>query len=234
MNMGAGRVVYQDLTRIDKSIRDGDLFASQALTAAMDRVAHGRHALHLIGLVSDGGVHSHQRHLHALVEMAARRKVPQVFVHVITDGRDTSPTGGIRYVAELEDVMRRAGVGRIATVVGPLLRDGSRQALGTDASWPTTPSCARQCAGHVDAHGAVGARRDPVRVRRRRHRRVHQADRHRGRGRRAGRADARRRFDDRLQLPRRSRPADHARARARDDVRRLPAARSPRRSTRRR
>jgi 2,3-bisphosphoglycerate-independent phosphoglycerate mutase len=118
MNMGAGRVVYQDLTRIDKSIRDGDLFASEALTAAMDRVAHGRHALHFIGLVSDGGVHSHQRHLHALLDMATRRRVPQVFVHVITDGRDTSPTGGIRYVAELEDVVRRAGVGRIATVSG--------------------------------------------------------------------------------------------------------------------
>src|SRR5688572_16968198 len=75
MNMGAGRIVYQDLTRIDKSIADGELFESPTLTAAMDRVAHGRNALHLIGLVSDGGVHSHQRHLHALIEMAARRKV---------------------------------------------------------------------------------------------------------------------------------------------------------------
>ncbi len=136
MNMGAGRVVYQDLTRIDKSIRDGELFDSPALTAAMDapmnNVAHGRHAVHLIGLVSDGGVHSHQRHLHALVEMAARRKVPQVFVHVITDGRDTSPTGAIRYVAELEDVMRRAGVGRIATV------SGRYYAMDRDKRWERT------------------------------------------------------------------------------------------------
>jgi 2,3-bisphosphoglycerate-independent phosphoglycerate mutase len=132
MNMGAGRVVYQDLTRIDKSIRDGELFESPVLTAAMDRVAHGRNALHLIGLVSDGGVHSHQRHLHALIEMAARRNVPQVFVHVITDGRDTSPTGAIRYVAELEEVMRRAGVGRIATV------SGRYYAMDRDKRWERT------------------------------------------------------------------------------------------------
>jgi 2,3-bisphosphoglycerate-independent phosphoglycerate mutase len=132
MNMGAGRVVYQDLTRIDKSIRDGDLFASEALTAAMDRVAHGRHALHFIGLVSDGGVHSHQRHLHALLDMATRRRVLQVFVHVITDGRDTSPTGGIRYVAELEDVVRRAGVARIATV------SGRYYAMDRDKRWERT------------------------------------------------------------------------------------------------
>jgi len=132
MNMGAGRVVYQDLTRIDKSIRDGDFFANEALTAAMDHVADGRHALHFLGLVSDGGVHSHQRHLHALIEMAARRKVPRVFVHVITDGRDTSPTGGIRYVAELEDVIRRAGVGRIATV------SGRYYAMDRDKRWERT------------------------------------------------------------------------------------------------
>jgi 2,3-bisphosphoglycerate-independent phosphoglycerate mutase len=132
MNMGAGRVVYQDLTRIDKSIRDGELFSSEPLTAAMDRAATGRHALHFIGLVSDGGVHSHQRHLHALIEMAARRHVAQVFVHVITDGRDTSPTGGIRYIAELEDVMRRAGVGRIATV------SGRYYAMDRDKRWERT------------------------------------------------------------------------------------------------
>ena len=93
MNMGAGRVVYQDLTRIDKSIRDGELFENAVLAAAMDRCAPARHALHFIGLVSDGGVHSHQRHLHALIEMAARRGVGRVFVHAITDGRDASPAG---------------------------------------------------------------------------------------------------------------------------------------------
>ena len=121
MNMGAGRVVYQDLTRIDKSVRDGDFFANPALVAAMERVRDGRHALHVVGLVSDGGVHSHQRHLHALIEMAARRGVARVFVQAITDGRDTSPTGGVRYLADLEQAIGKAGAGtavRVASVTG--------------------------------------------------------------------------------------------------------------------
>ncbi len=118
MNMGAGRVVYQDLTRIDKSIRDGELFESATLAASMDRCTADRHALHFVGLVSDGGVHSHQRHLHALLQMAARRGVARVFVHVITDGRDASPAGAAKYIPELEAVMQSAGVGRVATIVG--------------------------------------------------------------------------------------------------------------------
>jgi 2,3-bisphosphoglycerate-independent phosphoglycerate mutase len=132
MNMGAGRIVYQDLTRIDKSIGDGDFFESAALVQAMDRCTGGRHALHFLGLLSDGGVHSHQRHLNALVEMAARRKVERVFVHAITDGRDTSPTGGIRYLAQAQDVMDRAGTGRVATVVGRYY------AMDRDKRWDRT------------------------------------------------------------------------------------------------
>ena len=96
MNMGAGRIVYQDLTRIDKSVSDGELFDNPVLGAAIERCAGSRHALHFVGLLSDGGVHSHQRHLHALIELAARRGIERVFVHAITDGRDTSPTGSIR------------------------------------------------------------------------------------------------------------------------------------------
>ena len=118
MNMGAGRVVYQDLTRIDKSIRDGELFASPALGAAMDRCVDGQHALHFIGLLSDGGVHSSQQHLHALIEMAARRHVPRVFIHVITDGRDTSPTGGVRYLGQLQAVLDKTRTGRVASISG--------------------------------------------------------------------------------------------------------------------
>jgi len=132
MNMGAGRIVYQDLTRIDKSIRDGELFENAALAAAMDRCMSGNHALHFVGLVSDGGVHSHQRHLDALIEMASRRHVPRVFVQAITDGRDTSPTGGIRYLKQLSDVMAHFATGQIATVVGRYY------AMDRDKRWERT------------------------------------------------------------------------------------------------
>jgi 2,3-bisphosphoglycerate-independent phosphoglycerate mutase len=132
MNMGAGRIVYQDLTRIDASVRDGDFFENAALLDAMRRAADGSRALHLIGLVSDGGVHSHQRHLHALIEMASRQRVPRVFVHAITDGRDTSPTGGIRYLGELERFMNGLGTGRVATVVGRYY------AMDRDKRWDRT------------------------------------------------------------------------------------------------
>lgn len=118
ITMGAGRVVYQDLTRIDKSIRDGDFFEKPALVEAMARCQGDTHALHLIGLVSPNGIHSHTRHLYALIEMAARCKLNRVFVQAFTDGRDTSPNGGAGFVAELEDVMRKAGTGRVASVGG--------------------------------------------------------------------------------------------------------------------
>ncbi len=116
--MGAGRVIYQDLTRIDKSIRDGELYENPALTAAVARCGGDRCALHLVGLVSPNGVHSHERHLYALVELAARHKLDRVFVHALTDGRDTSPTGGAGFLGALERVMQRAGTGRIASVGG--------------------------------------------------------------------------------------------------------------------
>lgn len=148
MNMGAGRIVYQDLTRIDKSIRDGDFFENPALAAAMDRCRDGRQALHLVGLVSDGGVHSHQRHLHALIEMAAGRKVPRVFVHAFTDGRDTSPTAGRRYVGELDAVMRRAAAGRIATV------SGRYYAMDRDKRWDRTKLAYDAIVGGVGQRGA--------------------------------------------------------------------------------
>ncbi len=131
-NMGAGRVVYQDLTRIDKSIRDGDFFTNAALHAALDRCVDGRRGVHFVGLVSDGGVHSHQAHLHALIGLAARRKVPRVFVHTILDGRDTSPTSGIHYVGHLEQLMDRLGTGRIATVIGRYY------AMDRDRRWERT------------------------------------------------------------------------------------------------
>jgi 2,3-bisphosphoglycerate-independent phosphoglycerate mutase len=125
LNIGAGRVVYQDIVRIDRAIRDGSFVTNPVLVAAMDRARAGG-ALHLIGLLSDGGVHSHQQHVHALLDMAKAHGVRDVFVHAILDGRDTSPHGGEGYVRALEDHMRAQGVGSIATVVGryyPMDRD---------------------------------------------------------------------------------------------------------------
>jgi 2,3-bisphosphoglycerate-independent phosphoglycerate mutase len=132
MNMGAGRVVYQDLTRIDKSIKDGDFLRNQVLIDAMAPVKGGRGALHLIGLLSDGGVHSHQQHLHALIRLAKQQGVKNLFVHVITDGRDTSPTGAARYIPLLEEALASAGIGRIATV------SGRYYAMDRDKRWDRT------------------------------------------------------------------------------------------------
>jgi 2,3-bisphosphoglycerate-independent phosphoglycerate mutase len=118
ITMGAGRVVYQDLTRIDKSIEDGDFFEKPALVDAMTRCQDGENALHLVGLVSPNGIHSHTRHLYALIQLAARYKLPRVFVQGFTDGRDTSPAGGAGFFGELEQVMTKAGTGRVASVGG--------------------------------------------------------------------------------------------------------------------
>ena len=118
ITMGAGRIVYQDLTRIDKSVSDGDFLEKPALVDAMTRCQGDTHALHLVGLVSPNGIHSHTRHLCALVEMAARYKLQRVFVQGFTDGRDTSPAGGAGFFGELDQVMNKAGTGRIASVGG--------------------------------------------------------------------------------------------------------------------
>ena len=145
-NMGAGRVVYQDLTRIDKAIADGELPDNSVLNAALDRCSDGQRAVHFIGLLSDGGVHSHQRHLHALLALAGQRRLPRVYVHAITDGRDASPTGSVRYIPQLERAMHTAGAGRIATVVGRYY------AMDRDRRWERTALAYDAIAGgHADA-----------------------------------------------------------------------------------
>jgi 2,3-bisphosphoglycerate-independent phosphoglycerate mutase len=116
LNLGAGRMVPQDLLRIDLAIRDGSFFENPALVDAADR-AKGRATLHLLGLVSDGGVHSHERHLFALLELARRRVVSRVRVHAFIDGRDTPPRSAATYLGRLEEVLARTG-GAIATVCG--------------------------------------------------------------------------------------------------------------------
>ncbi|MBR5789296.1 MAG: 2,3-bisphosphoglycerate-independent phosphoglycerate mutase, partial [Lachnospiraceae bacterium] len=118
LNMGAGRVVFQELTRITKEIEDGDFFKNEALLNAMNNVKKNNSALHLYGLLSDGGVHSHNTHLYGLLEMAKREGVSNVYVHCFMDGRDTAPTSGITYVEALQDKMKELGVGKIATIMG--------------------------------------------------------------------------------------------------------------------
>ncbi len=117
-NIGAGRVVYQELTRITKAVEDGDFFRNQALCDVMDGCRKRGTSLHLAGLVSDGGVHSHNRHLYALLKMAKERGVERVYVHALLDGRDVPPTSGERYIEELEAECARVGAGEIATVAG--------------------------------------------------------------------------------------------------------------------
>lgn len=117
-NIGAGRVVYQELTRITKSIEDGDFFQNPAFLAAVENCKKNGSALHLMGLMSDGGVHSHNTHLYALVKLAKDAGLEKVYVHCFLDGRDVPPASGADYVAELQDKLSEIGAGKIATVMG--------------------------------------------------------------------------------------------------------------------
>src|ERR1700731_3450620 len=127
LNMGAGRIIHMDITRVEALIASGELSRQPLLLDAMPR---GRERqLHLIGLVSDGGVHSHIEHLLALLRMARENKVERVFVHCFMDGRDTPPNSGIDFVRQLEQKMREYGVGQIATV------DGRYYAMDRDNRW---------------------------------------------------------------------------------------------------
>ena len=117
-NIGAGRVVYQELTRITKSIRDGDFFENDALVKACDSAIRSGGKLHAVGLLSDGGVHSHIDHLVAIIELAKRRGVSGAYVHGLMDGRDVSPTSGIGFVGQLQGELDKMGYGAIATITG--------------------------------------------------------------------------------------------------------------------
>ena len=129
LNMGAGRIVYQELTKITKSIEDGDFFENEALVDAVNNVKANNSALHLFGLLSDGGVHSHNTHLYGLLEMAKRNGIEKVYVHAFLDGRDTAPTSGKEFVQELCDKMKEIGVGQVATV------SGRYYAMDRDNNW---------------------------------------------------------------------------------------------------
>ena len=118
LNIGAGRIVYQELTRITKSITDGDFFTNPEFKKAIDNCKANDSALHLMGLCSDGGVHSHLKHLYALVELAKRNGLKKVFIHCFMDGRDVPPSSGKGYIEQLEEKLKEIGVGHIATVMG--------------------------------------------------------------------------------------------------------------------
>ncbi len=117
-NLGAGRIVYQDLVRINRAVEDGSFFQNDALLMVVRRAKESGGALHLMGLVSDGGVHSHVAHLAACVELARREGLAKVFVHAFMDGRDTPPRSGLGYMADLEKRLRDGGLGKVATVCG--------------------------------------------------------------------------------------------------------------------
>ncbi|MEZ4599795.1 MAG: 2,3-bisphosphoglycerate-independent phosphoglycerate mutase [Syntrophotaleaceae bacterium] len=118
LNIGAGRIVYQDLTRISRSIETGDFFTNPVLTGAMSSIRAAAGKLHLMGLLSDGGVHSHISHLYALVDLARREGIQEICIHAFLDGRDTPPQSGAGYLADLEKNLAAMGTGRVATVIG--------------------------------------------------------------------------------------------------------------------
>lgn len=118
LNIGAGRIVYQELTRITKSIKDEDFFENRALNFAIDEALKNNSSVHLMGLLSDGGVHSHINHLKALITLCKKREVKKVFVHCFLDGRDVSPTSSKEFIEELQKHMNNEGVGEIATISG--------------------------------------------------------------------------------------------------------------------
>ena len=129
MNIGAGRIIYQDLTRSTKSIEDGDFFENKGLMAAIENCKKNDSDLHLWGLLSDGGVHSHITHLYGLLELAKKNGLSKVFVHAFLDGRDTPPASGKDFVAQLEEKMAEIGVGKIASL------SGRYYAMDRDNNW---------------------------------------------------------------------------------------------------
>ena len=153
LNIGAGRIVHMDITRIDLMVQNGDLFSHPALIQAMKHTRAGERRLHLFGLVSDGGVHSQQAHLYALLKMAKQNGLERVFVHAFMDGRDTLPTNGAGYLEQLQQKTREYGCGTIATV------NGRYYAMDRDRRWERIAK-AYNAMVFADAEG--GRQTDPV------------------------------------------------------------------------
>ena len=153
LNIGAGRIVYQDLTRISKAIKEGTFFENDALLAAVENCKKNDSAFHICGLISDGGVHSYNKHLYAILELAKKQGLEKVFVHVFGDGRDTDPESADRYVGELVDEMDSIGVGRIASIMGRYY------SMDRDNRWDRVEKAYRAMAEGVGERGE-----DPLQV----------------------------------------------------------------------
>lgn len=151
LNIGAGRIIYQSLTRITKAIKDGDFFTNKVLCDCMDKTKEAGKALHLLGLLSDGGVHSNINHLIALLEMAKARGVAKVYVHAFLDGRDVAPKSAVGFIKQLQEVMAAMDFGKIATVMGRYY------AMDRDKRWDRVEKAYRTL---VYGEGKVAA--DPV------------------------------------------------------------------------
>ena len=208
LNIGAGRIVHMDSTRIELMIQNGEFFSHPVLLSAMKNARAGGRRLHLFGLLSDGGVHSYQTHLYALLKMAKQNGVDRVFVHAFMDGRDTLPTNGAGYLEQLQQKMREYNTGKIATV------NGRYYAMDRDRRWERIAKAFNAMVFGRRRRRQVrrsGAGRERV-LQQRRDRRIHRAVRLRRQSRRAADQHPRRRFLHLLQLPCRSRAPDHARS----------------------
>lgn len=151
LNIGAGRIVYQDLTRITKSIREGDFFENETLLGAVRHAKQNGKKLHLYGLLSDGGVHSHIAHCFALLELAKKEGLSEVYVHAFLDGRDVAPDSAVGYLTQLQEKIKEVGIGRIATV------QGRYYAMDRDKRWDRVEKSYRAM-----VYGEGPAYQDPI------------------------------------------------------------------------
>jgi len=152
LNIGAGRVVYQDFERINLAIENGEFYANPALVEAVQTAKHNGGALHILGLLSDGGVHSHEQHIHAMLDMAARAGVARIYVHAFLDGRDTPPRSAEAYLQRMEQQCAKSGAGRIASIVGRYY------AMDRDQRWARVEAAYKLIAqGQGEFHAATAA-----------------------------------------------------------------------------
>lgn len=151
LNIGAGRVVYQNLTRINKSIRDGDFFQNPAFLEAIAKAKANGSALHLMGLLSDGGVHSHYEHLFALLELAKKHELEQVYVHAFLDGRDVGPQTALHYIEKTEEKMAEIGIGKFASI------SGRYYAMDRDNRWDRAESAYRVLVDGIGLHASTAS-----------------------------------------------------------------------------